>query len=554
MNDLTSKDANIQAAMLEVISDVIAGGMLLYDGNDLIVFASQQLAVLLPVPKSFLEPGTRLRDLLGAVYDSGGRFSTDSAGLRPMLPREDWVADQLATLWKERSETLERRGPDRWFSYTKRRLSSGYGVLVVRDISDHKKREEQWRVELERVQVTEEVLDNLPSPVTVKDRNLTFVAVNQAAARFLGLPVEGVIGRKTSDIHPPELAERFDAVNRRLLDDGQSVRFADRVTRPDGSHAVIIANKYRIGKPGRHYVVTAMQDVTALVQTHDDVDAVVPDMPSGIIESLLRADLQPDAKSSTPADAASRKVLVISSQSMFLSDALSTLEALEVESSGVRTVEELELFLEMARQSGILIDLVVVDAAMDDWCLQIARQHGVAALPIPAARIADRLSMEVLRRLDDPAEAFDGAPEEDWELSTDARPGVPAIDILVAEDNEVNQIVFSQILEGLGYRYAIATDGEQAVRLWQERSPRLILMDITLPLLSGFEASVRIRGLETLENSIPIIGVLPQAFDRDRDECFASGMNDVILKPISPEALQNLFQTYLDDGEMRYYA
>src|SRR5690606_30511754 len=124
-------------------------------------------------------------------------------------------------------------------------------------------------------------------------------------------------------------------------------------------------------------------------------------------------------------------------------------------------------------------------------------------------------------------------------------------DILVAEDNEVNQIVFSQILEGLGYSYAIAADGEQALHLWQDCQPRLILMDITLPVLSGFEASIRIRKLETVDTSIPIIGVLPHAFDRDKDECFASGMNGVILKPISPEALRTLLGAHLGGDEAR---
>lgn len=79
-------------------------------------------------------------------------------------------------------------------------------------------------------------------------------------------------------------------------------------------------------------------------------------------------------------------------------------------------------------------------------------------------------------------------------------------------------------------------------------------MDITLPKLSGFEASVRIRNLETIENSIPIIGVLPQAFDHDRDQCFASGMNEVILKPISPEALESVFQTFLGISAKQSYA
>ncbi|UIY30140.1 PAS domain-containing protein [Neorhizobium galegae] len=292
MNDLASADANIQAVMLEVISEGISGGVFVYDKNDLIVFASQQLLTLLPVPKSFLTPGTRLRDFLGAVYDGGGRFLTDASGPRRMLSREDWVAEQIATLWKERAESQERRGTDRWVSFTKRRLSSGYGVCIVRDISDHKKREEQWRADMERVQITEEVLDNLPFPITVKDSSLTFVAVNKMAASFLDLPPEAILGHKGSDIHPPQVEQRLDRVNRGVLDLGEPQQMSELVTRPDGSQVVIIANKYRIGKPGRYYLVTAMEDITGLVSTDEDGEQIKPRMSRGglVTTSLARQE------------------------------------------------------------------------------------------------------------------------------------------------------------------------------------------------------------------------------------------------------------------------
>ncbi|WJR67967.1 response regulator [Neorhizobium sp. CSC1952] len=556
MNDLSSADANIQIAMLEVISEGISGGVLVYDRNDLIVFASQQLLGLLPVPKSFLAPGTRLRDFLGAVYDSGGRFSTDSAGPRRMLSREDWIAEQIATLWKERAETLERRGTDRWLSFTKRRLSSGYGVCVVRDVSDHKKREEQWRTDMERVQITEEVLDNLPFPVTVKDGNFTFVAVNKAASRFLDLPAEAVLGRKGSDIHPPELERRLDLVNRQLFQTGEPVQLLERVTGADGSEVIIIANKYRIGKPGRYYIVTAMEDITGLVEV-DGGGRIVPGKPRTelISSSPGRHDrkARPEPGRDT-AGVAGRKVLVVASDLQMEAEALDILGELGLDTSSVSGAGELELFLRLAYESGIRIDLVVVDVAMDLQCLEAAERHGVPALAIGSLRMRRELAAGVTRLLARPENVVETVQEEERPTEPVCETESPGIDILVAEDNEVNQIVFSQILEGFGYRYAIAADGEEAIRLWKERSPRLILMDITLPKLSGFEASARIRSLETADSSIPIIGVLAQPFDRDRDECFASGMNEVILKPISPEALEALFQTFLDMPEKRSYA
>ncbi|MCQ1573212.1 response regulator [Neorhizobium galegae] len=557
MNDLASADANIQAVMLEVISEGISGGVFVYDKNDLIVFASQQLLTLLPVPKSFLTPGTRLRDFLGAVYDGGGRFLTDASGPRRMLSREDWVAEQIATLWKERAESQERRGTDRWVSFTKRRLSSGYGVCIVRDISDHKKREEQWRADMERVQITEEVLDNLPFPITVKDSSLTFVAVNKMAASFLDLPPEAILGHKGSDIHPPQVEQRLDRVNRGVLDLGEPQQMSELVTRPDGSQVVIIANKYRIGKPGRYYLVTAMEDITGLVSTDEDGEQIKPRMSRGglVTTSLARQELDVSAKAVAASDTthlSNRKVLVASSDPRTSAEALEILDDLGFDTSSVSDGEELELFLQLAKEAGIAIDLVVVDTLADKACLEIVQRHRIPALAINGVRVKRDLAAGVARQFSQPA-ANETARDEDTWIASQAgeRAG---IDILVAEDNEVNQIVFSQILEGLGYRYAIAADGEEAVRLWQERSPRLILMDITLPKLSGFDASVRIRNLETVDNSIPIIGVLPQAFERDRDQCFASGMNEVILKPISPEALETVFQTFLGISAKQSYA
>ncbi len=145
------------------------------------------------------------------------------------------------------------------------------------------------------------------------------------------------------------------------------------------------------------------------------------------------------------------------------------------------------------------------------------------------------------------------AREADDEVAEDAHQTGAAtglLDVLVAEDNAVNQIVFSQILEGLGYRYSIAADGEEAVRLWKEHKPRLVLMDITLPKMNGFDACRQIREVEGRGSPTPIIGVLAQPFDHDRDQCFLSGMDDVILKPISPEMLESVLLTYLQERDV----
>ncbi|WP_164901789.1 response regulator [Neorhizobium lilium] len=545
MDGLASADPNIQTTMLEVISEGISGAILVYDKNDRILFASQQVLALLPVPEQFLAPGTRLRDVLGALYDGGVRFCSETSSSRRSNSREDWIAEQIAILWREKADIIERRGPERWISLSKRRLSSGYGVCIVRDVSDQKKREEKWRADMERVQVTEEVLDNLPFTVTVKDQTHTFVAINKAACRFHDKTAESILGHKGEQFQPIELRERLEAINDHVFETGDALQLPERLTRADGSQSIVVANKFRIGKPGRYYVVTAMQDLTRFL-TPSSTGEIRPAMmwEEFVSLSLCQGEKDRQSAGSGSVSLASRKILVVSADAEMEREAITALSGLRVDTSSVSSAQELKLFLHLASEAEIQVDLVVLDASLQGDCAEIAAAHGVPTVEIAANDIEDMLVSNVMACLAASGDAGAGSVADDgWEVVEEAKDDT--IDVLVAEDNEVNQIVFSQILEGLGYRYAIATDGEQAVQLWQDRAPQLILMDITLPRLNGFEAASSIRSLEEEGSRVPIIGVLPQAFDRDRDECFSSGMDDVILKPISPEALQTVFSKFL---------
>ncbi len=120
------------------------------------------------------------------------------------------------------------------------------------------------------------------------------------------------------------------------------------------------------------------------------------------------------------------------------------------------------------------------------------------------------------------------------------------LDVLVAEDNEVNCIVFSQILDSLGYSYVVATDGAEAVDFWALHRPAIVLMDTTLPGMNGCEATRAIRTQEAATGTrTPIVGVLAQAFDLDRQRCLEAGMDDTLLKPISPDVLEAVFQRHI---------
>lgn len=116
----------------------------------------------------------------------------------------------------------------------------------------------------------------------------------------------------------------------------------------------------------------------------------------------------------------------------------------------------------------------------------------------------------------------------------------PRIRIVVAEDNEVNAIVFRQILEAGGHSFAMASNGEEAIALWKKHRPDVILMDVSMPVMDGLEATRRIRHMERVADLPPVAIVAVTAFDTDsgRDMCLTHGMDDYIAKPISPEMLE----------------
>lgn len=112
------------------------------------------------------------------------------------------------------------------------------------------------------------------------------------------------------------------------------------------------------------------------------------------------------------------------------------------------------------------------------------------------------------------------------------------LDILVVEDNEVNQLVFKQILSETGLSFAIANNGKEAVESFASSRPGLILMDVSMPEMNGLEATVEIRRMEAEQGGhVPIIGVTAHALKGDRERCLEAGMDDYLSKPISPRAL-----------------
>jgi two-component system cell cycle response regulator DivK len=103
--------------------------------------------------------------------------------------------------------------------------------------------------------------------------------------------------------------------------------------------------------------------------------------------------------------------------------------------------------------------------------------------------------------------------------------------ILIVEDNEMNRDMLSRRLARRGYAVVIAVDGEQGLAAAQVEIPDLILMDMSLPVMDGWEATRRLKGNATTR-AIPVIGLTAHAMIGDRDKALAAGCNDYDTKPI----------------------
>ncbi|WP_173986544.1 response regulator [Agrobacterium tumefaciens] len=539
--------------MLDALCDALGAAIVVYDRNDQIIFASRKLLSFFPLEEAVASPGARLRDYLSALYDCYLLEAENLSTNARQLGREEWIGERLALHWKERSEKTERLKGERFLRFVMNRLPSGLGISVVADISEQKKREEQWRLDLERVQLIEDILDNLPFPVLVKDRNLAYAAVNKAACTMVETSAESILGRTVFDLHSRKVARRIDAADRMVLDSGTPSIIPERVRRLNGEEVLTITRKQRVGRPGRYFLVTSMEDVTALATIDANGMPVIPSLEHvPFVASTYGKDEETDSRSGL---LKSKAVLIVSENTRFAEAAGRRLTAGGMDHAAVTSEDEQHAFIDVAASAGVGIDVVVVDAQMSVACLDIAAAHGLPVVTIEEGEIdASLMHYLAVGLKSSPKEK---AADEDWEIMTDDLPGMlrtgSVCDILLVEDNRVNQIVFSQILEGLGLSWRLATSGEEALRLFVEQSPSLVLLDTTLGDIDGFEVAQRMRDLAG-DKHIPIVGVITHAFEGDLNKCLAHGMDDMLLKPVSPDMVEAVFLRLIGKDVLRLQA
>lgn len=114
--------------------------------------------------------------------------------------------------------------------------------------------------------------------------------------------------------------------------------------------------------------------------------------------------------------------------------------------------------------------------------------------------------------------------------------------LLLVEDNEMNRDMLSRRLLRRGYEVVMAVDGGEGVEMATSARPDLILMDMSLPVIDGWEATRRIKAAEATRH-IPVIGLTAHAMGGDREKAIAAGCDDYDTKPIELERLIGKIET-----------
>lgn len=584
---------DIQLTLVEGLAGSLGASVAIFDRDDTLIYSSRNFSRFFALPEDSLKVGIRLRDFLGAIYDSGARFgiaAKDGSG----ISRNDWIAERIAVHWRERHENVEQLPDGRWVKLGKRRMPGGMLITHISDVTEQKRRDHDFEAAQEHAKLARKTFDNLPNPVLVKDESMHIVLVNKAFCRLLGFEQHEIIGRRVADLVGKEAAGLFEERERRVLETGEPLEFVEDIPHPDGSLIRSITRKHRIGSPGNYFVTISVDRITT----------------QSAVNQMRRHVSSVSGSPDKPGETSRRKVLVVDQDLARAQSRAAVLRSDGLEVMAIDDLRQLFSFLDTARTMDVKIDSIEVTPELG---AALAANPAAAEYPVLARLLAERVSRDIARRTaeaqapegaephlgEQPAQATcepeivpetpdpsmepDETPTEPVADGDNSRPDRPVIAvpsrdealprvslaaqamkavsqpqspsgkvrILVAEDNDVNQIVFEQILDTIGADYHIVANGEEAIDSWRSFKPDLILMDVSMPVMNGHEATRRIREEENGTDGgthTPILAVTAHAMAGDADACFAAGMDDYMTKPISPEKLEHSISTWVHSG------
>ncbi len=263
-------------------------------------------------------------------------------------------------------------------------------------------------------------------------------------------------------------------------------------------------------------------------------------------------------------DLADRVVLIVDSSPSFRRVLTEYVRRLGGRAVAVTTAKEGVLEASRANDLGTPFHIIVVGTGLDPAgvaeMLQKAPQVGGPELALIGRTAEAHAPGENTRRLAKPifpselVEAIGGRREE---TSTTFDPGDAestrrrepwSVHLLLAEDNKVNQMLAVALLRKRGYDVVVASNGQEAVDLVKAGDFDLILMDLQMPVMDGFEATAAIREWELdRDRRMPIVAVTAHAMEGDRQRCLDAGMDDYVSKPIDPDELEAAIARWTGD-------
>jgi signal transduction histidine kinase/DNA-binding response OmpR family regulator len=196
-------------------------------------------------------------------------------------------------------------------------------------------------------------------------------------------------------------------------------------------------------------------------------------------------------------------------------------------------------------RSLVYVMLTSIGRLVDDDALPAMGIDACLAKPIRHERLITTLATAWARRRPVATDSDRSSHRSGPALA--AMPDLPqfSADVLVVEDNKVNQKVAVALLNRLGVRVDVASNGREAVERVQARPYDLVLMDCQMPIMNGYDATVEIRRREGAAPHIPIIAMTADVIDDSKERALQAGMNDFVAKPVGMQELSRALRTWL---------
>ncbi len=190
-------------------------------------------------------------------------------------------------------------------------------------------------------------------------------------------------------------------------------------------------------------------------------------------------------------------------------------------------------------QDGSSCPIIMISSGSSSIDADICASHGISRFMTKPV-IASELLNEVLRQFSRFATV-----KPELSLHLDKNVTVPSRRVLLVEDNEINRRVALGLLRSRGHQAEVAENGKEAVDRLAEQEFDVVLMDMQMPVMDGYEATAIIRAREHQTGGrIPIVAMTAEALKGDRERCLESGMDDYVSKPISPAEMYRAIERF----------